>query len=154
MQDMTFVIGPDRPVADIWDALGAAGLNLEASCTYPTLDGRVVRVVLADEDAEAGSEALLGAGFGAIDRSEVIIAGLDNRPGALGHLARRVADSGAMVATLYMAMGDRVVVGADDLDKVGLSSADERRDIAQRKLTDTDYPSHWPHRTAPRPTHG
>ncbi len=118
MQDMTFVIGPDRPVADIWDALGAAGLNLEASCTYPTLEGRVVRVVLADEHAEAGREALLSAGFGAIDRSEVIIADLDNRPGALGDLARRLADSGAMLTTLYMAMGDRVVIGADDLDIV------------------------------------
>jgi hypothetical protein len=118
MQDMTFIIAAERAVADIWDALGSAGINLEASCTYPTLDGRVVRLVVEDADADAASSALLEAGFGAIDRGEVIIADIENRPGQLGELARRVADSGAMLTTLYMAMGNRVVVGADDLDKI------------------------------------
>ncbi len=118
MQDMTFIIGPDRAVADLWDALGDADINVEASCTYPTLDGRIVRVVVADEHAESARDALFAAGFGAIDRHEVIIADIDNRPGQLGELARRLAASGARLTTLYMAMGDRVVVGADDLDKV------------------------------------
>ena len=81
-------------------------------------DGRIVRVVVADEHAESARDALFAAGFGAIDRHEVIIADIDNRPGQLGELARRLAASGARLTTLYMAMGDRVVVGADDLDKV------------------------------------
>jgi len=115
---MTFIISIDRDVADIWDALGGAGINLEASCTYPSLDGRVVRLVVADGDADAAGDALLEAGFGAIDRHEVLIASIDNRPGQLGELARKIADAGAGLTTLYMAMGDRVVIGADDLDKV------------------------------------
>ena len=118
MQDMTFIIQPERAVAEIWDALGAADINLEASCTYPSLDGRIVRIVVADADADAARAALLEAGFGAIDRQDVIIADIDNRPGQLGELARKVADGGARLTTLSMAMGDRVVVGANDLDKV------------------------------------
>lgn len=115
---MTFIISIDRAVADIWDALGGAAINVEASCTYPTLDGRVVRVVVDDSDADAARDALLDGGFGAIDRQEVLIAEIDNRPGQLGELARMIADAGAKLTTLYMAMGDRVVIGADDLDKV------------------------------------
>ncbi len=38
-------------------------------------------------------------------------------PGGLGELARRLADSGAKVHILYMATGDRVVVGSDGLEK-------------------------------------
>ncbi len=118
MQDLTFILGPYRPVAELWEVLGKAGITMEASCTFPTVDGRNVRVVVADEDAEAASGALLDAGFGALDRHEVLIADIEVEPAALGRLARRVADSGAKLTTLYMAYGDRVVIGADDLDKV------------------------------------
>lgn len=118
MQDLTFVIGPDTAAAEIWETLGEASISIHASCTFPSLTGRIVRVVLDDADIDAGRKALLDAGFGAIDRHEVLIAEIDSRPGQLGALARKVADAGAMLTTLYMAMGDRVVIGADDLDKV------------------------------------
>ena len=48
----------------------------------------------------------------------MVIAEIDNRPGQLGDLAGRLADGGAHPTTLYMAMGDRVVIGSDDLAKV------------------------------------
>ena len=118
MQDMTFIISANRAAAEIWDTLGAAGVNVEASCTFPSTSGRVVRVVVADEQAAAGKAALLDGGFSALDQHEVIVAPIANEPGGLGKLARRVADSGAQLTTLYMAMGDRVVVSANDLDKV------------------------------------
>ena len=38
--------------------------------------------------------------------------------GAIGEIARRIADAGAKLYILYMATGDRVVIGASDLDKV------------------------------------
>jgi hypothetical protein len=118
MQDMTFIIAADRAAAEIWETLGAADINVEASCTFPSTSGRVVRIVVGDEDAAAGKAALLDAGFSALDQHEVIIAPIANEPGRLGRLAREVADTGAKLTTLYMAMGDRVVVSADDLDKV------------------------------------
>lgn len=118
MQEMTFIIGPERTVADIWDVLGAAGIAQEASCTFPGTDGRIVRSVVRDADAEGAKDALLAAGFGPLDTQEVLIAEIEVRPGELGALARRVANSGARLTTLYMATGDRVVIAADDLDKV------------------------------------
>jgi hypothetical protein len=118
MQDMTFVIGPERAAAEIWEVLGSVGITMEASCTFPTVAGRNVRVVVRDEDADMARNALLDAGFGAVDRHEVLIADIEVAPGGLGRLARRVAYTGAKLTTLYMATGDRVVIGADDLDKV------------------------------------
>ncbi len=118
MQELTFVIGPTRAAAEIWETLGQVGITMQASSTYPSGEGRNVRIVLEDADADAGKQALLDAGFAAIDQHEVLIAPIDVRPGELGRLARRIADTGAKLTTLFMATGDRVVVGADDLDRV------------------------------------
>lgn len=115
MQEITFIIGPDRSVAELWEAIGSAGIVMEASCTYPSVDGRNVRIVVTDGDVQVARNAAVDAGFGAIDQHEVLIAKIEVRPGGLGALARRVSDSGAKVHILYMATGDRVVVGADDL---------------------------------------
>lgn len=115
---MTFVLGPDRAVAEIWERLGEAGIAMEASVTFPTKEGRVVRIVVTDDDASAARTALSGSGFAPIDQHEVLITDIAVAPGALGQLARRIADAGARLHTLYMATGDRVVVGADKLDLV------------------------------------
>lgn len=115
---MTFIIGPDRAAADIWDVLGDAGITMEASCTYPSVEGRNVHVVVSDQDAPGARAALLDAGFGPVDAHDVIVAEIEVKPGALGELARKVADTGARLTILFMAMGNRVVIGADDLDKV------------------------------------
>ena len=60
----------------------------------------------------------LAAGFGPLDETEVIIANIDVKPGGLGQLARKVADAGVKLHILYMATGNRVVIGGDDLGKV------------------------------------
>ncbi len=117
MQEITFIIGPDRTAAELWEAIGNAGVAMEASCTYPGVEGRSVRIVVTDDDVKAARSAAIGVGFGAIDQHEVLISNIDVKPGGLGELARRVADSGAKVHILYMATGDRVVVGSDDLEK-------------------------------------
>ena len=118
MYDLTFVAGEDRAVAEIWETLGAASIQMEASCTFPRLEGRIVHVVVKDSDADAAYEALREANFIPLDRREVVIADFVPRPGAIGEIARRIADAGAKLYILYMATGDRVVIGASDLDKV------------------------------------
>jgi hypothetical protein len=94
MQEITFIIGPERAAAELWEAIGRSGVVMEASCTYPGTEGRSVRVVVADNDANAARSAAVGAGFGAIDQHEVLIANIDVRPGGLGDLARKIADAG------------------------------------------------------------
>jgi hypothetical protein len=115
MQEITFIIGPDRAAAELWEAIGDSGVFMEASCTHPGTEGRSVRVVVADDDAKTARSAAIGAGFGAIDQHEVLITNIELRPGGLGDLARKLADAGVKVHILYMATGDRIVLGADDL---------------------------------------
>jgi hypothetical protein len=118
MHDMTYIIKMERPVSELWETLGDAGVNIEASCTYPSVDGRVVRIVVDDSDVAAASEALFAAGFGALDRHEVLITDIDDSPGALGDLAHRVKDADVRLTTLYMAMGNRVVIASPDMDRL------------------------------------
>jgi hypothetical protein len=118
MHDLTFVVGEDRAVAEIWETLGAASIQMEASCTFPRLEGRVVHAVVKDSDADAAYEALRAAHFIPLDRREVLIIEFEPRPGAIGGIARKIADAGAKLYILYMATGNRAVIGASDLDKV------------------------------------
>ena len=118
MQDLTFVVGEDRAVAEIWETLGKASILMEASCTFPRLEGRIVHVVVKDSDADNAYEALRAASFIPLDRRKVLLADFESRPGAIGEIARKVADAGAKLYILYLARDNRVVIGASDLDKV------------------------------------
>lgn len=118
MQDLTFVVGEDRPIAEIWETLGRADIEMVASCTFPRLEGRIVHVVIEESDAEDAYQALRTANFIPLDRRPVVVADMIPRPGAIGAIARQVADAGAKLYILYLATNNRVVIGASDLDKV------------------------------------
>lgn len=118
MQDLTFVIGEDRAVAEIWETLGNIGITMQASCTFPRLEGRIVHIVVKDDEADRAYEALREQNFIPLDRRDVLLANLVFRPGELGRMARKIADAGAKLFILYLASDNRVVIGASDLDKV------------------------------------
>lgn len=118
MQDLTFVVGADRAVAEIWEALGEADIQMQASCTFPRLEGRIVHVVVSEEDADRTYETLRSHHFIPLDRRDVLIMEIVPRPGELGRIARKIADAGSKLYILYMATGNRVVIGASDLDEV------------------------------------
>ena len=118
MKEITFILGPERRSAEVWDIMGTRDRTLEASCTYPTTDGRNLRIVVADSDAEEAKAGGLEAGLASVDERDVLIIDIDNEPGALGVLAGKVRDAGASLQVLYMATGDRVVVGSDQLEAI------------------------------------
>ena len=118
MQDLTFVVGEDRAVAELWETLGKVGITMQASCMFPRLEGRIVHVVVTDEDADKAYNALRADNFIPLDRREVLVRDFTVRPGEIGRIARKVADAGAKLYILYLASDNRVVIGASDLDKV------------------------------------
>ncbi len=117
MQDLTFVIGEDRAVAELWEALGTADIQMEASCTFPRLEGRIVHVVVKDEHADLAYQTLRTLNFIPLDRRSVLLTEIVPRAGELGRIARKIADAGAKLYILYMASDNRIVIGASDLDK-------------------------------------
>ena len=108
----------DKPgeLANLAEATGKAGINIDGVCCFPS-EGRFVVHLLVD-DAVATRRAIEGAGCTSIEEREVVTVDLEDRPGALGEIARGIANAGVNIKLAYLATHTRLVVGAADLDKV------------------------------------
>ena len=114
--DLTVIL-EDKPgtIADMGEALGKAGINIEGMCGFPCEGKGIIHVLV--EDASPARKALEEAGLVVKDVRQVLVWDIPDKPGELGRACRRVADAGVNVDLLYVASGTRVVLGADDLDK-------------------------------------
>jgi hypothetical protein len=108
----------DRPgiLADLGEALGGAGINIEGFCGYAS-EGRGTLHLLV-EDPAAARGALEGAGFEVQEERDVLVVDIEDRPGALGVIARRIATADVSLNLAYLATNTRLVLGADDLESV------------------------------------
>jgi hypothetical protein len=115
-KDLTVYL-EDRPgtLADLGEALGKAGVNIEGGCGVQD-DGKETFHLLF-EDAAAARQAIEAAGVKVQGERDVIVADVANSPGALGTIARGIADAGVNIELIYMASNNRLVIGASDLDK-------------------------------------
>ncbi|MBI2169074.1 MAG: amino acid-binding protein [Actinobacteria bacterium] len=107
----------DQPgeLARVGETLGSAGVNIDGVVGVAA-GGRGEIHVLVD-DASGARSALEGAGITVDEARDVLVVDCDDSPGAMGEIARRVADAGVNVTLAYLATRTRLVVGADDLDK-------------------------------------
>lgn len=108
----------DKPgeLANLGEATGRAGINIDGMCCFSS-GGRFVVHLLVD-DAAGTRRAVEDAGYTSIEERDVVVVGLEDRPGALGETARRIAAAGVNIELAYLATNTRLVVGAADLDKV------------------------------------
>jgi hypothetical protein len=119
-KDLTVMI-EDRPgtLADLGEATGKAGVNIDGMCGFPSEGKGVIHVLV--EDADATRRALEGAGLEVRDERDVLILrqGTDivDRPGQTGEIMRRLADEAINVDLIYATWKGDVVMGADDLTK-------------------------------------
>ena len=115
-KDLTVYL-EDRPgtLADLGEALGKAGVNIEGGCGVQD-DGKETFHLLF-EDAAGAREALEGAGIKVQAERDVIVTDVADTPGALGQMARSIAEAGVNIELVYMASNNRLVIGASDLDK-------------------------------------
>jgi hypothetical protein len=115
-KDLTIIL-EDRPgsLAKVGEALGKAGVNIDGSCGI-TCEGVGVFHILVEDSAKA-RKAVEDAGFEVRDECSVLVLEVEDRPGELGKVARRIADAGVNLELMYLATRTRVVIGADDLEK-------------------------------------
>jgi hypothetical protein len=108
----------DKPgvLAELGEALGGAGINIEGFCGYAS-GGRGTVHLLVD-DAAAARGALEGTSIDVLDEREVVVLDIEDRPGALGVIARRVSAAGVSLNLAYLATNTRLVLGADDVESV------------------------------------
>ncbi|MBA7696532.1 hypothetical protein ES703_105182 [subsurface metagenome] len=115
-KDLTVIL-EDRPgtLADMGEALGKAGINIDGLCGFPCQGKGTIHILV--EDAAAARRALEERGLEVRDEREVLILEVEDRPGAFGDVTRRIANAGVNIDLAYPATNNRLVIGADDLEK-------------------------------------
>lgn len=109
------IIPDDEPgvLARLGEALGEAGVNIEAISAF-TGQGKGIVHVLVDDDEKA-LKILQDAGFDVRAARQVAVASLPDEPGQLGQACRKLADAGVNIEQAYIAAGSKLVVVCDDV---------------------------------------
>ena len=115
-KDLTVIL-QDVPgtLADVGEALGNAGINMDGLCGFPCEGKGVLHIVV--EDGEAARAALEAAGQTVQGMRDVLVIDIKDTPGEFGRICRQIADAGVNVNLSYVATQTRMILGADDLDK-------------------------------------
>ena len=115
---------PNRPgvVADVSEALGAAGINIEEMDAEGAVDNGVI--ILMVDHYDAALRALQEAGFQAISEDALVLK-LLNEPGALAKVARRLEHASINIRSLRIAKH----LGGNTLVTLVTDRQDEAREI-------------------------
>lgn len=115
--DLTVVL-TDQPgeLARLGRVLGDAGVNIRGLAAF-TGEGRGFIHLLIDDDAvERCRDALDVERIGVADEREVLVVDIDDKPGSLGELTRRLAAANVNVDLAYTTFGGvKVVIATDDM---------------------------------------
>ncbi len=116
LKDLTVEM-EDRPgtTAAAAEALGKAGVNIEGICGFVVGSKGIGHILV--EDALKARKALEGAGARVTQEQPVLVLEIEDRPGALGKVTRKIADAGVNLNLVYLATRTRVVLGANELEK-------------------------------------
>ena len=89
-------------------------MNLAAATCIGTADQVELHILVPH--AEAAKHALALSQLNVSREREVVVVEVDDRPGVLADLTRKVAQAGIDLDLVYVATRNRLVFGATDLD--------------------------------------
>src|ERR1700712_1200450 len=95
-------------------AISDAGVNIAAATCIGTGDRAELHVLVPH--AEAARHSLAISHLAITREREVVVVDVEDRPGVLADLTRRIAKAGIDLDLVYVATRNRVVFGAPDLD--------------------------------------
>jgi hypothetical protein len=101
-------------LAKVAAAISDAGVNIAAAtCIGP---GERAELHILVKHAEAAKHSLaISHGVAVTREREVVVIEVEDRPGVLADLTRKIAAAGVNLDLVYVATRNRVVFGADDL---------------------------------------
>jgi hypothetical protein len=115
--DLTIVLeNRTGTLADLGEALGKAGINIDAMCEFPSEGQAIVHILV--RDAASARSVLEGAGISVLGQREVLVVDIADRPGELGKICRKVADTGGNIELVYITTKGQLVLGANNLDRL------------------------------------
>src|SRR3954470_10903891 len=102
-------------LAKVAQAISDAGVNIAAATCLGA--GETAELHILVKHAEPVRHALGAISHLAISRErEVVVVDVEDRPGVLADLTRKIARAGVDLDLVYIATGNRVVFGASDVD--------------------------------------
>ncbi len=118
--DFTIVVPNSKgSLATLAEELGREKINIEGLCAVEQ-NGSVI-VHLLTTDKAATSRAATKVGYKVTREAEVIVERIDNQPGMLGKVTRRLADAGINLTTVYLATDTRLVLGCENLSALEMA---------------------------------
>ena len=101
-------------LAAVATAISDAGVNIAAAtCIGP---GARAELHILVPHAEAARHVLAISHVAVSHEREVVVVNVEDRPGVLADLTRKIAKAGVNLDLVYVATRNRVVFGADDLE--------------------------------------
>ena len=101
-------------LSQVATAISDAGVNIAAAtCVGP---GERAELHILVPHAEAVKHALGISHVAATREREVVVVEVEDRPGVLADLTRKIAQAGVNLDLVYVATQNRIVFGAPDLD--------------------------------------
>ena len=100
-------------LAEVATAISDAGVNISAAtCVGP---GQSAELHILVPHAEAVKHALAISHVAVTREREVVVVQVEDRPGVLADLTRKIAKAGVNLDLVYIATQNRIVFGAEDL---------------------------------------
>jgi hypothetical protein len=100
-------------LAQVAAAISDAGVNIAAATCIGAGDRAELHVLVPHAEAAKHSLAISHLAF--TREREVVVVDVEDRPGVLADLTRRIAKAGVDLDLVYVATRNRVVFGASDL---------------------------------------
>src|SRR3954462_6785367 len=111
-------------LAQVAAAISDAGVNISAATCIGTGERAELHILVPHAGAARHSLAISHV---AVSRErEVVVVDVVDRPGVLADLTRKIARAGVNLDLVYVAAGDRVVFGADDVAALRAALDDTR----------------------------
>jgi hypothetical protein len=100
-------------LARVATAISDAGVNIAAATFVGPRDRAEIHILVPH--AEAAKHALAISHVAVTGERQVVVVDVEDRPGVLADLTRKVAQAGVNLDLVYVATRNRIVFGAEDL---------------------------------------
>ncbi len=100
-------------LAEVAASISDAGVNIAAATCVGAGERAELHILVPH--AEAVKHALAISHVGVTREREVVVVNVEDRPGVLADLARKVAQAGVNLDLVYVATQNRLVFGAEDI---------------------------------------
>lgn len=112
------VILEHRPgeLARLGEAVGDAGVSIRGLAAFTGEGKGVAHILLDDADVARCRTSLSRAGMGIADERGVLVIDLEDRPGSLGEVTRRLAGANVNIDLAYTGVGRvKLVIATEDM---------------------------------------